>query len=57
MGIFPAQDVMELSNTARMNTPGTVGSPNWEWRLTGFDSLEAGLRRLRPLILHRAEEE
>lgn len=55
--ILPAQDVMELTNAARMNTPGTVGSPNWEWRLTGFDSVEACLRRLRPLILRRAEEE
>lgn len=54
--VLPLQDVMELPNAARMNTPGTVGSPNWEWRLTGFDSAAACLHRLRPLILCRAEK-
>ena len=51
--VLPAQDVMELPNTARMNTPGTVGSPNWEWRLTSFDSLEACLKKISLLIAQR----
>ena len=51
--VLPAQDVMELPNTARMNTPGTVGSPNWEWRLTSFDSLEACLKKISRLISQR----
>ena len=25
--------LMRLDNSARMNYPGTVGSPNWEWKL------------------------
>ena len=33
MTIFPLQDLMRLDNSARMNYPGTVGSPNWEWKL------------------------
>ena len=33
MTIFQLQDVLKLDNNARMNTPGTVGSPNWEWKL------------------------
>ena len=37
--IVPASDLLELDDSARLNTPGTVGSPNWEWRLTDFDSL------------------
>ncbi|MCQ2087144.1 MAG: 4-alpha-glucanotransferase [Bacilli bacterium] len=33
MTIFPLQDLMRLDTSARMNLPGTVGSPNWEWKL------------------------
>ena len=33
MTIFPLQDLLKLDNSARMNYPGTVGSPNWEWKL------------------------
>ncbi len=31
--IFQAQDVLKLDNSARMNTPSTLGE-NWRWRLT-----------------------
>lgn len=31
--IVPMQDILGLDNTARMNTPGTIGSSNWQWRL------------------------
>ncbi len=30
--IFQAQDILRLDNSARMNSPGTVGG-NWTWRL------------------------
>lgn len=33
MTIFPLQDLLGLDDSARMNYPGTVGSPNWEWKL------------------------
>ena len=31
--IFPLQDLLGLDDSCRMNTPGTMGSPNWEWKL------------------------
>jgi 4-alpha-glucanotransferase len=31
IAIIPMQDLMELDNKGRMNTPGTIGG-NWEWR-------------------------
>ena len=31
--ITTAQDLLSLGHEARMNTPGTVGPPNWCWRL------------------------
>ena len=34
--ILPVQDILELGSHARLNTPGTVGSPNWEWKLVDF---------------------
>ncbi|HDQ71736.1 MAG TPA: 4-alpha-glucanotransferase [Chloroflexi bacterium] len=30
--VTPAQDLLSLGHEARMNTPGTVGPPNWSWR-------------------------
>jgi len=33
MTIVPLQDLLGLDDRARMNYPGTVGSPNWEWKL------------------------
>lgn len=34
--IVPVQDVLGLLDEGRLNTPGTVGSPNWEWKMVSF---------------------
>lgn len=34
--IVLVQDILGLDAKARINTPGTVGSPNWEWKLENF---------------------
>lgn len=36
MSIFPLQDLLMLDNNARLNTPGTVGYPNFTWKLKDF---------------------
>lgn len=36
IAIIPMQDILDLDDSARLNTPGTVGSPNWEWKLKDF---------------------
>lgn len=33
LAIISIVDLLELDDTARLNTPGTVGSPNWEWMM------------------------
>lgn len=33
LAILPMQDILGLGEAARLNEPGTLGSPNWEWRL------------------------
>ena len=40
IAIVPMQDLLGLGKEARMNTPGTVGSANWRWRLSA-DGLNA----------------
>ena len=50
MAIVPLMDILELDDTARLNTPGTVGSPNWEWRLTDLDRLRRYQKRMKKMI-------
>lgn len=40
VAIIPLADLLGLDDNARLNTPGTVGSPNWEWKLTDWKRLE-----------------
>ena len=44
LAIVPAQDILGLGDEGRINTPGTLGSPNWEWKLRDF----AGLEKMLP---------
>ena len=49
--IFQMQGILELDDTARMNTPSTIGG-NWLWRLSPgqfTDELAQELRRLAEL--------
>ena len=39
LAIVPLSDILGLDDEARLNTPGTVGSPNWEWCLENFNGL------------------
>lgn len=51
MAIIPLSDILGLGDEARLNTPGTVGSPNWEWRLTDYTLLEKEKKDIANLIL------
>ena len=48
--VIPLADLLELDDTARLNTPGTVGSPNWEWRLTDLSELEPRKASIKALL-------
>ena len=48
--ILPMQDILELDDRARMNVPGTIGSPNWEWKMTDFKEFEKRIPHLRKMI-------
>ncbi|MBI5219216.1 MAG: 4-alpha-glucanotransferase [Bacteroidia bacterium] len=50
--IVPMQDLLELGEDARMNTPGTTGN-NWQWRMKKdalTDELAARLKRMTELF-------
>jgi len=34
MAVVPVQDILDLGNEARMNTPSLLSNTNWSWRLT-----------------------
>ena len=48
--IIPIQDYLGLSDEARMNTPGTVGT-NWKWRLQPGMLTEALEEKIKVLTL------
>ena len=48
--IIPMQDVLGYKNTARMNVPGTIGSPNWEWKLKDFEDYKKEMAFLKEQI-------
>lgn len=45
IAIIPAQDLLSLNESARMNTPARAKG-NWTWRLSGLENLGAMLQRL-----------
>lgn len=47
--ITTVQDLLNLGHEHRMNTPGTVGAPNWCWRLRPGALTEGIAARLREL--------
>ena len=55
MVIVPLADILNLGDEARLNTPGSVGSPNWEWRLTDWKGVERKRAFVRELtkLSHR----
>jgi 4-alpha-glucanotransferase len=48
IAIVPMQDVLGLDNSARMNTPSTMGG-NWSWRMTNEQFKGADWARLKEL--------
>lgn len=45
MAILPLQDILELGDEARLNCPGTLGSPNWEWRLSSLEPFRHAVQK------------
>lgn len=50
MAILPMQDLIDLGDEARINTPGTLGTPNWEWKLNSFRKFKKEVNNIKELI-------
>ena len=48
--IIPMQDILGLNTKARMNFPGTIGDPNWTWKMTDFRKFEQKVHILKRLV-------
>lgn len=48
--VVPMWDFLGLGDDARMNTPGTLGSPNWEWRMKSFTAFDKKIDWIRDLM-------
>ena len=44
--ILPMSDILGLKSEGRLNTPGTIGSPNWEWKVKNLKEFYALLPKL-----------
>ena len=56
--VTPLQDIIGLASEGRMNTPGTVGEPNWGWRFSSEMLSEEAVEHFRKLtsLFGRAPE-
>ncbi|WP_250277634.1 4-alpha-glucanotransferase [[Clostridium] colinum] len=49
--VIPIQDILNLDDEARINTPSTIGSPNWQWKLNNYDLLNNKIEKYNNWIL------
>lgn len=50
MSIIPMQDIIDLGDEGRINTPGTLGSPNWEWKMGDLNPFRQRVELLNKII-------
>ena len=48
--IIPVQDYLGLPSFYRMNTPGTCGAPDWQFKLENFDKFKKKIPYIKELV-------
>lgn len=48
--IIPVQDYLGLPSFYRMNTPGTCGAPDWQFKLENFDEFKKKIPYIKELV-------
>lgn len=51
--ILPAADFLGQGREGHINTPGTLGSPNWEWRMPEFERIQKELQKYKTMLMFR----
>lgn len=54
--IIPLQDILGLKEEGHMNHPGTIGSPNWEWKLKDYKKLTKEMNKLKKWLVNAHRE-
>lgn len=47
---LPIQDILIQSKDATINRPGTIGSPNWEYKLRNFNKVMAKMPNFKKMV-------
>lgn len=56
MVIIPYQDFVDLGDEGRINTPGTLGTPNWEFKVQNFDAFEKKLPMIHTMLMTKKKK-
>lgn len=48
--IIPLADILHLAEAGRINTPGTLGHPNWAWRISDYKATKERFSVLKLMI-------
>ncbi len=51
VAVLSSQDIIGLDDDYRINTPGTIGSPNWEYRLESLRDLKLQTNKIASWII------
>lgn len=50
IAVVTVQDIIDINDKGRINLPGFLGTPNWEWKLSDFSQLDIKLEKLKNLV-------
>jgi 4-alpha-glucanotransferase len=50
LAIIPMVDLLNKNDSCRINFPGTVGDPNWQWKMKDYDEFKAKMAWTKEMI-------
>lgn len=50
LSVVTVQDILDMGDEARLNRPGTTGSPNWEWKIAGLEKMREEIPVIQKII-------
>lgn len=51
IAIIPMQDLLSMDEDSRLNVPGTVGEPNWNWKLDSLNAYHKQLPYIKGMLV------
>ena len=48
--VLPMVDILNKNDSCRINFPGTVGNPNWQWKLKDYEEYKERISLLKEMI-------